>query len=122
MLQKAVNELYRRKGHRSVLTRIGLAVGKSDLSPFAFENPAITDGDAKNVRSQIAQCRLPLADRLAMHNPILPPHSGWNLVEERGVAQSVPHFGPKDERQHLHRQEKVELSASRRKTQPNHNR
>lgn len=98
MLQKAADELYCRKRHRPILACIGLAVGKSDPSPFAFENPAITDGDAKNVRCQIAQRRLSLAHRLAMDNPILPPHSGWNLVEERGVAQSVAHFGAKDDR------------------------
>lgn len=95
MLEETVHEFLRREGTLLELSGIGGAVLEGDLGGLHAagvehtDQPAITESDAVNIRRQVTQGRLPIAHRLAMHDPLLLPDLGWNLCKERCFLQEV---------------------------------
>ena len=59
-------------------------------------DPAMGDGNAKHIASQIVQDLLPLAGVLAMNDPVLLPDCGGDLSEQTEFSEAGPEFAPKD--------------------------
>ena len=103
MLQEAMDELLGGQGTGARLARIRSAVAERDLIVLHFQEAAVADGDPKDVRGQIFEGRLAIANGLAMDDPVLFPDRGGNAFKEIGLAQGVPKARAKDAGQSLDR-------------------
>ncbi len=107
MLKKAADELLRGESAELGLASFGGAVTEGDPSICQFHDAIVADGDAKDVWSQVLQGGLSVTNGLTMHDPILFPHSGWNLCVAGGLLESVAEFGAKNDGESLHREEEL---------------
>jgi hypothetical protein len=80
VLQETTDELLGREGAGFAVAGGAVTVTESDLTLLKFEDTAIGEGDAKDIRSQILEGRLAGADRLTVNDPLLPPDLGRNLL------------------------------------------
>src|SRR5437667_6071573 len=71
-------------------------VSESDLALFEAFDAAMSDGNAKDIASQIVQDLLPLAGVLAMNDPVLLPHHRGDLSEQTEFSEAGPEFTSKD--------------------------
>jgi hypothetical protein len=105
MLQETANERQYRHGGETPVAGARRPVTKRDGRQTAIwviiqrDNAAVGDGDAKDVRGQIAQCPLSTADPLAVDDPGFTPDVRRDLVPKVGLAQGVTDFGAKDRRE-----------------------
>ena len=102
MLQEPMHEVEDRQRFR--LPPIGTAVFEpvGYLSVFERFDAIVGDGRPVDIRSQVFQGRICVADRLAVNYPVLLPNPGWNIVEKIRFFKRVTELGPKDRRQGLH--------------------
>ena len=81
MLQETVNELFSRERAVFELAGLGSSILESDQGRFHaarvhhFGETAIANGHAVDIRSQIFESGLSVANRLAVHHPIFVPDS-----------------------------------------------
>ena len=100
MLEETLEKLFNRKGAGFELPAIGSAILKGDLRTFQTaaiiksQQAAIAEGHAMNIRSQILESGLPIPDRFAMHDPLLHPDLGRDLVEEFQFFQTASEGSP----------------------------
>lgn len=79
MLEEALDEMLHGESTGLELAGVGGAVLESDLGSFQAatvidgEQAPVAEGDAVDVGGQILESGLPIADWLAMHDPISPP-------------------------------------------------
>lgn len=101
MLEETLEKLLDRKRTLFELTAIGSTILKGDLGTFHTaamikrKQAAVADGHAMNIRSQILECDLPIANGLAMHDPLLHPDLGRDLLKEFHFLQSTSEGSPK---------------------------
>ena len=81
MLQETVNELFSRERAVFELAGLGSPILESDQGRFHVSGvhhlgeTAIANGHAVDIRSQILESGLSVANRLAVHHPIFVPDS-----------------------------------------------
>jgi hypothetical protein len=113
MLEESVNEFFCRERTQFELSGVGRAVLKGDLGRFhsasvhQFDQPAIAEGNPVDIGSQILECRLPVAHRLAVHDPSAVPDFRRYLGEEGCFAQEMLEVGAEQSGQCLHGEEEV---------------
>ena len=101
MLEETLKKLFDRKGTLFELTGIGSAILKGDLGSFhgaaviKRKQATIADGNAMDIGSQILESGLPIANGLAMHDPLLRPDLGRDLVKEFQFLQTASEGSPK---------------------------
>src|SRR6266508_3097671 len=116
MLEEALHEFLRREGALFKLSGVRSAVLEGDLGRLQApgveqaDQTAIAKSHAVNIRCQIAESRLSIADRLAVYNPLLLPDFWCNLWEERCFLQQALEGGTKSSGERLHRQEEIMVS------------
>lgn len=76
VLQETTDELGGGDGAALELVGGRFLVGESDLAIFQFAEAVVTDGDAKDVRSEILEGLFAGADRLGMDHPGFAPDGG----------------------------------------------
>ena len=81
VLQETVDELLSRERAEGRALGVGGTVTERDPTVLEFEDAGIGDGDAEDVRGEILERVPAVADRLAVHDPRLLPHTGGNLGE-----------------------------------------
>ena len=82
-------------------------IAKADMRIGHLDDPFVANRHAEDVRSQILQGTEPVAYRLAMHDPVLFPHVGWDISEAVSLAQGIAELGAKDPGEGLRGEEKV---------------
>jgi hypothetical protein len=94
MLKEALKELLEGKGTGFELPSIGSAKLKGDLGTFQAatilkrKQTAIADGHAMDIRSQIFESGLPIANGFAIHNPVLATWlMYWLLAHPPGIER-----------------------------------
>src|ERR1700690_2832614 len=111
MLEKTVNELFSRERAVFEFAGLGNPILESDQGRFhvsgvhQFNQTAIANGHAVDIRSQILESGLAVANRLAVHHPILVPDLGGDLGKDRSFAQKMLEASSKQFGQCFHRQE-----------------
>ena len=79
MLKKTLDEFFSGEDTTLELTIIGSTVGKRDLGRChvtcvkAADQATIAKSNSMDIRSQILESRLPIAHRLAVHDPVFAP-------------------------------------------------
>ena len=96
MLQEAVDERFGRECTQFGLTRVRCPVVKCNLVVLQLDQAAVADGNAEDIRGQVFQGRATIANRFAMHHPILLPDPGWYLREKGCLLQCMPELAAKD--------------------------
>ena len=96
VLQEAVDELLRAEGAVLDLRRGRLFVRESDLALLQFTQAIVTEGDAKDVRSEILESLSAGAYRLGMDHPVLALDGGRDLSKEISHFQGVTELGAED--------------------------
>ena len=88
VLDEALDEIFGREGATLELTVIGRAVREGDAGRChitcvnAADQATVAEGNTENVGSQILECRLTIAHRLAVRHPFFSPNLGRDLGEE----------------------------------------
>ena len=101
MLKETLEKLLNRKRTLFELPGIGSAILKGDLRAFhgttvlKSKQAAIADGNPMDIRSQIFERGLPIANGLAMNDPLLRPDLGGNMLKEFGLLQTALEGSPK---------------------------
>jgi hypothetical protein len=101
MLEETLKELLERKGALFELAGVRSAILKGDLGSFQAaailesQQTAIADGDAMDIRSQIFESGLPIANGFAMNNPLLRPDLGRDFLKEFQFLQTTSEGSPK---------------------------
>jgi len=101
MLKEALEKLFDRKCTLFELPGIGSTILKGDLGPFHAaailkrKQTAVADSNPMDIRSQIFERGLPIANGLAMNDPLLRPDLGGNLLKEFGFLQTASESSPK---------------------------
>jgi hypothetical protein len=96
MSQETLKKLLNRKGAPFELSGIRNPVLKGNLRSFhgatviKSQQASIADGYPMDVGSQILERGLTIANGFAMHNPLLHPNLGRDLVEEFQFLQTTP--------------------------------
>lgn len=95
MLEETLKELFDRKGASFELSGIGGAVLKGDLGSLHSaavvkgKQATIADGNPMDIRSEILEGGLTICHRLAMHDPLLRPDLGRDLLKEFHFLQTA---------------------------------
>lgn len=111
MLEETLKKALNRKGTFFELSCVGNAVLKGNLGTFhgtavvECKQAAIADGNAMDIRSEIFERGLSIAHGLAMHDPLLRPDLGGDLLKEFGFLQCASESGAKQPGECPHRQE-----------------
>ena len=82
------------------------------MAVFKSKDVTVADGDAEDVRGQILQSLLTVADGDDIHDPFLAPSLRWDLIEESGLSEQVAELGAKDAGEGFFRQEEVGFGRS----------
>ena len=113
MLEEALDEVLHGESTGFELAGVGGAVLESELGSFHAatvmdgEQAPVADGDAVDVRGQILESSLPIADLFAIDNPFSPPDLGRDVGVEGGSAQSALEGSAEQLGEGLHMQEEV---------------
>jgi hypothetical protein len=107
VLEEATDELFGVESRGSEGAGVGGAIAEGDLAVGQFENAAVADSDAEDVRGQVFQGMQAIAYGLAMNDPVLLPYFWRDKGEEVGLAQCVAELGTKDGREGLGGKQKV---------------
>ena len=87
VLKEAADKLLGGNGRESGLISGRILVGKSHLAILEGEDPAIADGDAKDVRSEVFEGGGACAYRLRVNDPIFAPDLLIKEMEETVVSR-----------------------------------
>ena len=96
-----MNEFFCRKCTQFEFSRAGRAILEGDLGRFHFgsvhhfDQTAIADGNALDIRSQILERGLAVPDRFAVYDPIAAPDISRYLRENGSFAQEMLEPGAK---------------------------
>jgi len=111
-----VDEAFHRSGAGLELSCIRSAILESDLGSSQgavigeLHQSAVADGDTEDVRGQVLEGGLSIADRLAVDDPILLPDL-WRYLSKGGrLFEEVEEFGAEQLGEGLDRQEEVIVS------------
>ena len=74
VLQEAADEFFGRRGAEPGAAGVGEAVTECHFAVFQFEDAVVADGDAEDVGGEILEGVEAIANRLAMHHPLLLPY------------------------------------------------
>jgi len=107
VLQETVDELLGREGAQGRVVGVGGAVTECNPAVFEFEDAGVGDGDAEDVRGEILERVPAIADRLAVYDPRLSPHTGGNLGETTTRPQGITELGAEDRRERLDGEQEV---------------
>lgn len=102
-----MDELVGGEGTELELASSGRAVTKGDLVVFELDQAAVADCDPEDVRCQVLEGSVAIADRFAVDDPVLLPDIGWDGVGEAGSLEGVKEFGPEDSGKGLDREQEV---------------
>ena len=101
MLEETLEKLLDRKGALFELPGIGSAILKGDLGTLHTaailkrKQTAIADGNPMDIGSQVLERGLTIANGFAMHDPLLCPDLGRDLLKEFHFLQTAPEGSPK---------------------------
>jgi len=113
MLEETVNEFLCRERTAFELSGVGSAVLKGDLGRFHsagvqhLDQTAIAESHPVDIGSQILERSLPVANRLAVHDPIAVPDLWRYLCEEGCCAQEMLEASAEQSRECPHWQEEI---------------
>ena len=79
-----MDELIGGEGAELVQASIGRAIAKGDLVVFELDQAAVADGNPEDVRSEIFEGCVSIANWFAMDDPILLPDNGRDIIGEVG--------------------------------------
>src|SRR6266403_758214 len=96
VLQEAADELDGGDGAVLKLVSGGLFVRESDSALFQFTQAVVTEGDAKDVRSQILKSQGATAHRLRVEHPVFAPNSRGQQGKQFCLFQCVTKLGAED--------------------------
>lgn len=102
MLEEAVDEMLHGGGAGLELSGIGSAVLESDLGSLEAaiiseaHQTAIGDSDAEDVRGEVLEGSLSIADWFAVNDPVLAPNLWSYLSKDGGFFEDVLKFGPEE--------------------------
>jgi len=94
--EESADELFSGQVDALELLAAVVPVTESDLALFEAFDPAMSDGNAKDIASQIIQDLLPRAGVLAMNDPVLLPQPRGDLSEQTEFSEAGPEFAAKD--------------------------
>jgi len=100
-LKEAADKLLGGNGRESGLISGRILVGKSHLAILEGEDPAIADGDAKDVRSEVFEGGGACAYRLRVNDPIFAPDLLVKEMEEIALFEQIPELGAEQDRERL---------------------
>jgi hypothetical protein len=109
MLEETLKELFHRERTFFELAGIRSAILKGNLGRLhaaailESQQTAIADGHPMDIRSQILESGLAIANGFAMDNPIPHPDLGGDLLQEFQFLQTAPEGGPKQFGESAHR-------------------
>ena len=101
MLKETLKKLLDRKSARFKMPAIGSTVLKDDLRTFHAaavvkrKQATIADGNPMDIGSQILECGLTITNWLTIHDPLLRPDLGRDLLKKFGSLQSASKGSPK---------------------------
>jgi hypothetical protein len=112
VLQETVDELIGGESAEFELAGVGRAIAEGDLVVLKLDEAAVGEGDAEDVRGQVFEGRASIANRLAVHYPVLFPRKGRDLRPNRGgdgggerrFLEGVEELGSKDPGESFHRE------------------
>jgi hypothetical protein len=107
VLKEAADKLLGGNGRESGLISGRILVGKSHLAILEGEDPAIADGDAKDVRSEVFEGGGASAYRLRVNDPIFAPDLLIKEMEEIALFEQVPELGAEEDRERLDVNEEI---------------
>ena len=113
MLEETLKELLDRKGASFELRGIGCAVLKGNLGSLHSaavvkgKQATIADGNPMDIRSEILEGGLTICNRLAMHDPLLSPDLGRDLLKEFHFLQTASETSSKQFGKRVHGQEET---------------
>jgi len=96
VLEEATDELLGTDGAMLELVSGRLFVRESDSALLQFTEAVVTEGDAKDARSEILESLYATANGLAMDHPVFVPDGGRDLSKEIGLFQGVTKLGAED--------------------------
>ena len=107
MLQETVDECFGGEGAQLGLTGVRRPVAKCNPVVLQLDQAAVADGHSENIGRQVLQGCAPIANRFAVHHPILLPNPGWDSSKQGRFDQGLAELAPEDFRKCLHRQQKI---------------
>lgn len=96
VLEEAPDEILRTKPDALDLLGAIVPITEGDLGLFEAFDPAVGDGDAKDIPAEVLQDLLAVAGVLAVDDPVLLPDGGWDLIEPAPFLESGAEFAAKD--------------------------
>jgi hypothetical protein len=84
VLEETAEELRGFQGQATPAAGAALSVREGDVSLLAGEDPVVADGDTEDVGSEVLERCPSITDACGVHDPVLAPHGGNDLLEETG--------------------------------------
>ncbi len=106
VLKETVDEFLGGQRAELGLARVGF-VAERDLVVFDLDDATIAEGNAKDVGREILEGSAAVADRLAMHDPILLPYGSGDVHKALGLTQGVAELGAKESGQRLDGEQEI---------------
>src|SRR5262245_17332009 len=107
VLKEGADNLLGGNGRESGPISGRILVGKSHLAILEGEDPAIADGDAKDVRSEVFEGGGACAYRLRVNDPIFAPDLLIKELEEIALFEQVPELGAEQDRERFDVNEEI---------------
>ena len=107
MLQEAADEFLGTRSAEACFPAAGILVGKGDIAVSKSADAPVAQCHAKDVGSQILECRHTAAHRLAVDHPVPGPDLRRHLLEQVRSPEGIPELRPVDDGQRFHRQEEA---------------
>ena len=102
MLQETANKFFSGQGAELGLASFGILVAKGYIVIFQFQDTVVIDSHSENICGEVLHGGLSIADRFAVHDPVLHPDRFGNIVKEVGLSQSLSELSSKDDGEGFH--------------------
>lgn len=117
MLKETVDEFVGGEGTELGLVGVGRTIAEGDLVVLELHQAAVGKGNAEDIGSQIFESRASVANRFAVHDPVLFPRKGRDLrpnrgkggIGEGGLLEGVEEFGAEDLGKGFHREQEIRV-------------
>jgi len=102
--QESPDELHHPQAHGSPSAALWLLIAERHPAVLHFDDTAVGDGHAEDIRGEVFNTRLRIPDRLTVDVPVLLPCFGRDMLQESGLPHPVAELGAKDGRKSQDRQ------------------
>ena len=86
VLEETVDELIGGEGAKFEQAGVGRVIAEGDLVVLELDEAAVGEGDAEDIGGQVLEGRASIANRLAVHDPVLFSRKGRDLPEGAGTC------------------------------------